>query len=85
MNAPGSDDAPPPVSIETGCGPGVTPDPSEMTPELRRDIAEIDKRKWKEHVTTAWSISDDGKVSVRVVDGSRDLVPRPVLRTHSLF
>ena len=74
-----------PGYLDDECGPGAEPDPSEMNDDLKETIAEIEQRKFKHHTKTSWSVGNDGKVTVRIVEGSRDLVPNSALRTHALW
>lgn len=86
-DTPGSSRCTPaiPVESQAGCGPGVEPDPSELDDDTRAAMAEVKKRASSSRATAAWTIADDGKVTVRFVSGSRDLIPRTVLRVHRLW
>lgn len=78
--------APIPIKVESGCGPGVEPEPSEMDDDMKSTIAEIKKNATSSHATTAWNLAPDGTLTVTVRDGKRDLVdpralnPRPLWR-----
>ncbi len=74
-----------PIEVEAGCGPGVDPDPSETDPEVLAAVAEIKKNATHAQAKTAWSIGANGKVTVRLVSGAKDLVPTSVLRDNALW
>jgi tetratricopeptide (TPR) repeat protein len=74
-----------PIEVEAGCGPGADPGPSETDPEVLAAVAEIKKNTTHAQAKTAWSIGENGKVTVRLVSGAKDLVPTSVLRDHALW
>lgn len=86
-DAPGSTRCTPAIPVDTrsGCGIGVEPEPNEIDADVRAAMAEVKKRASSSRATAAWSIAEDGKVTVRFVSGAKDLVPKNVLRVHSLW
>lgn len=74
-----------PMSIATGCGPGVEPGPQDLTPETKATLAEL-KKAWKtSKAKLRWSIAKDGKLVVQKVSGDASLVPPGIVAKHALF
>jgi hypothetical protein len=74
-----------PVEVESGCGPGVEPDEADLDDETRKMVANIKKNATRSRATTAWSVSNDGTVTVTLQSGSRDAVDASILRPHVLW
>jgi hypothetical protein len=48
-------------------------------------LESVKKSASKSAVKTAWTLDDDGTVTVTVKEGARQLVPAYVLQPHKLF
>lgn len=86
-DAPGATRCTPPIPIEVeaGCGPGADPEPGEADPEVLAAVARIKKSATHAQAKTAWSLAADGRVTVRLVSGAKDLVPTSALRGRALW
>lgn len=72
-----------PVEVESGCGVGYEPDPADMDEETKKQLAEIKKNAKHARATTAWTLADDGTVTVKLKDGARELIEeRTLAPTH---
>lgn len=63
-----------PVETESGCGPGVEPDEIDMDEGTKKELAEIRKNAKTTRVKTAWTIANDGTVTVTLREGARESV-----------
>jgi tetratricopeptide (TPR) repeat protein len=75
-----------PVEVESGCGLGVDPgDVSDLDDETKQLVANLKKAGPHRRTKAAWSLADDGKLTVRIVEGARDLLPASALEPRALW
>lgn len=74
-----------PIAEEAGCVVTQGLKDSDFDESTRQMIAEIKKNSSTSSVKTAWTIAEDGTVTVTVKEGSRDLVSASILQPHKLF
>ena len=75
------------VVVETrmGCTLGVEPDEADLDEDLKKTVAALKKAEPLPRAKTAWSLADDGKLNVRVLEGSRDLLPSAMMKPTPLW
>lgn len=74
-----------PVRVTSGCGPGVEVDPAELDEETRRTLDDLKKGWSSRSATFAWSLQQDGRIAVRLVEGDASLASAGLVGTHPLF
>lgn len=73
------------VEMDSGCGPGVEPDPKDMDEETKAAVEEIRKNATQSKAKASYEIEDSGKVKVKLVEGSADMLPRGTIGELQLF
>ena len=85
-DAPGATRCTPAIPIEASSHHAVEiPAPAELNDEVKELIKDLEPDHSEESVKTAWTIAPNGTVTVRVVKGSKGLVPSGVLGSHALW
>ncbi len=73
-----------PVSISSGCGPGVEPDPADLDDETKATLADLRKGWRTSEAKLSWSVGDDGKLVVKKVSGDAALIRAGLVGSHPL-
>ncbi len=68
-----------PVSSEGGCGIGVELDPKDIDAETKALMDEIKANAKPTKTKLSYTIDDDGKLSVKIVDGDASMFPPAAL------
>jgi tetratricopeptide (TPR) repeat protein len=74
-----------PVSLSSGCGAGVEPDPADLDEDTKRILAEM-KKSWKQaEAKLSWTLNDKGEIEVKKVSGDATLIHAGLLGAHPLL
>jgi len=84
---PGGTRCTPAIAVEASSsyGIGADPDPAELDDDMKETVERIRKEASSDAAKTAWTIGDDGKVTVKFVSGKRDLIPKAIFDPHPLW
>jgi tetratricopeptide (TPR) repeat protein len=76
-----------PIPLETtsGCGPGIDVDPKDLDDDAKRTLADIHARATKASATIAYTLEPTGRVSVKLVRGSKTLLPPDIASGFKLW
>ena len=74
-----------PVSASSGCGPGVEPDPDDVSDDEKELIAQIKASATRVEARTSYVLGDDGKLTVKLESGDAKALPPKALGEFVLF
>lgn len=74
-----------PVVTTAGCGPGAEPDPKDTDKALLEALEDLKPNWGTVTIKLAWSIADDGKLSVKVAEAPPSSPKPSGVGTHPLF
>jgi hypothetical protein len=74
-----------PVVMTSGCGPGFEPAPNELDAETKEAIDNLKKGWGTVTIKLAWSIADDGTLTIKVVEAPPSSAKPSGVGTHTLF